>query len=56
MFSVTNRHEDNLCFGAAAARNPERVFKQPDFFPGFDGEHDRINRMDKIISEKNLAL
>ena len=57
VFSVTNRHENNLCFGTAAARNSERCFEWPDFFPSFDGKrtcHHRRQRIEiRLLTEGN---
>ena len=34
--TIGHRNDHHLRFGAAAARNPERLIQRKDFFPGFD--------------------
>src|SRR5947207_11569403 len=55
MFAIAYGYDNNLRFSSATARNPKRFSQWPDFFPCLDGKHDRINRMDKMVSEQTRA-
>ena len=36
VFAIAHGYDDNLRFGATAARNAKHLFERPDFFSSFD--------------------